>query len=145
MKYPENNLEACFYNQLPTYTPVFNLSTIEHFMWVHLPSICIERCGTLFEISEIVDGKSVEVNIYSTITREGNKPWLRLLSSSLNLSTGQHIYKLSFIDKHTDDVFSLYISYIIQNDNPDKPYIYMNRDDNTISDGTQYNRYETQV
>ena len=141
MKYPTTKLEACFYTQLPTYTPVFNLSTIEYFTWIHLPISCIERCGSLFEVAEVNSSSDATA---IDMTREGNKPWLKVRSSTLNLAPGQHIYKLSFVDVHTDDVFSLYISYIIQDDNPERPYIYMRRDDaDTSCSDCMCNKYET--
>ena len=37
-------------------------------------------------------------------------------------------YKLMMVDRCTDTDFSLYISYFIQDNNPEKPYVYMHKD-----------------
>lgn len=119
-------LTACSYNQLPNNTVVINNHQVEFFLWIELPhesSAYIE----LFQIDEISSGSN-ELNYHKFLHRAYRRPWIRLNSGILNLEIGQHIYKMSFIDTRTDDVLSLYFSYILQNDNPDKPYVYMDRD-----------------
>ena len=46
----------------------------------------------------------------------------------LNLKSGKHTYRLMFVERYTDTDFSLYFSYIIQDDSPEKPYVYMKED-----------------
>lgn len=118
-------LDATTYIGLPKKTKVFNLNTLEHFVWIHLPDK-ITHDWALFEVLEIVpDRKSVCYE--DIIQRDCGKPWLKVASNELNTNPGQHVYKLSFVNIVNNDVVSLYISYIIQDDNPDKSYVYMHR------------------
>lgn len=120
---PVQVLEACVYRDVNLHTPVINLHTLEYDTWVHLPSYA--RGCRLFQIDEFLpDGG--EVIDFSSVEQELGKPWIRITYGLLNISEGQHVYRLHFIDRN-DAVFSLYVSYIIQNDDPDKPYVYMGK------------------
>lgn len=143
-EYPVNILEACIYKELPKHTKVWNRNTLEYHTWIHLP---IELCRSheLFQLDEI--SKVVtEVDFKDKIKRECNKPWYDIITDLLNTDAGQHIYKMSFINRLTDDISCLYFSYIIQDDNPDKPYIYMDRDNSDVNSCNNCNqRYEVVV
>lgn len=124
--FPKFMLEACHHSELPKNTPVFNTSEIEYELLIHLPEdIC--NFIELFQLDEILPSRQ-EVTFANSITRECRKPWLDTLSELLNMEVGYHIYKLSFIDIRTNQVIPLYVAYIIQDDNADKSYIYMNRE-----------------
>lgn len=56
------------------------------------------------------------------------RPWIEIESKVLDTKPGLHIYMLKWINKVTLDVHLQYFSYSIQTDNPEKPYIYMDRD-----------------
>lgn len=101
---------------------VFNKKEIEYFLYMHIPEE-LSRDSNLVEV-KCVD--TCEVLDHELIQRHCKKPWIRIESRLLDTSVGQHTYRFVFINTATDDVYSLYISYIIQDDNPDKPYIYMN-------------------
>lgn len=71
-------------------------------------------------------------NVASEVDK--NQKWIRIPKESLDLSEGSHVYEIileqnSFYDKYLDSKSSVYFSYRIQNDNPDKPYIYMKREE----------------
>lgn len=51
--------------------------------------------------------------------------WYKFKSELLNMETGYHQYRMSFRNNFTGDTCLLYFAYIIQNNNPDKPYYYM--------------------
>lgn len=82
-------------------------------------------CFVLLSMVEISleDGEDISSSVY----RDNMRPWLRVPVDVLNKDIGQHTYKLHFVNIHTSLELDLYIQYIIQDDNPDKPYIYMNR------------------
>ena len=76
------------------------------------------------------------VKIYNTDTLEAvteytydalEHPWVDVSVSNLNLAAGLHTYTLEFINAATGDSFYQYFNYVIQDDNPEKPYIYMSR------------------
>ena len=125
MSYTPLKLNACTYAQIPCNTPVINKNTLEYYIWIGLPK-SISSHIEIFEIYELLPTNE-EVDWVRFIIRENCRPWLKIESAFLDTSVGQHLYKLSFVDTMTNDIISLYISYIIQDDNPDKPYIYMDR------------------
>lgn len=127
MKVPVFSLVACTFDKLIYNTPIFNQSTVEYFLWVKLPSDIIKDCE-LYQVDECQPNNR-EVNWLNSIERDHNKPWLKITFRIFSNHVGMHIYKLSFINRYTNDVVPLYIAYIIQDDNPDKPYVYMRKSD----------------
>lgn len=126
MKCPMCNLTAVCYNDLSSHTPVINKSTIDHFMWIYIPcDVVVDH--QLFAIDSILPNKE-PIDFLDRVYQECRRPWLRVESALLDLSPGKHIYKISFVNWYTHDVQSLYVSYVIQDDDPDKPYIYMKRE-----------------
>lgn len=116
------NLEAVTYKDLSSVTKIFNLDTTEYYLWVHLPEE-FNRDWNIYEVREM--GKyNLEVKT-SLFDREMFKPWVRFILPALNMDVGKHIYKIHLVNKTNEDVVALYFSYIIQNDNPKTPYIYM--------------------
>lgn len=123
MNQPTVKINSCPYGRLNENTPVFNLNQIEHDIFIYLePEIC--RPLQLFQMDNIDSTESKEISLSGFVEREGTC-WLRIKSEILDLNGGQHVYKLSFVDSITNDVVPLFFSYIIQDDNPEKPYVYM--------------------
>lgn len=120
---PVQKLEAVLYKDLSANTQVINLLHFEYEIWVHLPSFC-QGCR-LFQIDQFLPNLGEDLEMLTSVKQEPCKPWVRVTSNLLNKDVGQHIYRLYFINSRTEDIFSLYISYIVQNDNPEKPYVYM--------------------
>ena len=113
------------YPEYQSHTQLVNLNRIEYFLWVEIPQSIACR-SSLFLVEEITQGLKIPFNqCPKSIERDGMKPWLKIATSELNKSEGFHLYKFSFIDIETDDILVLYMPYVIQNDNPDKPYVYM--------------------
>ena len=115
-------LEAVPYKDLSSVTKILNYKTTEYYMWIHLPSE-FNTDWTLYEVHELEDNREIYYNLFY---RENCKPWVRFIFEALNKRPGKHIYRLHLVNKKTDDVVSLYFSYVIQDDNPAKPYVYMN-------------------
>ena len=121
MEYPVFKLNACKYQDLNKNTPVFNINTFEYVLYVYLEPE-LSKDFQIFQLEELGDC-AVEIPLNCNIHRERN--WVRILSSVLNQDPGQHVYKLSLVGGCSNDVISLYFSYIVQDDNPDKSYVYM--------------------
>lgn len=121
-------LTACVYSDLPMYTEVYNINTIEYYTWVKLPGML----GILNEIAELQNGKyicTIELgDTTGAYTYMPCKPWIQFKTDKLNVDIGTHIYRLQFYDIVTDSINSIYFSYSITNDCPNKPYIYMKRE-----------------
>lgn len=56
------------------------------------------------------------------------RPWIEIESKWLDTTPGVHEYILVWEDPITIDNHLQYFTYSIQNDNPEKPYIYMKRE-----------------
>lgn len=121
MKIPVFSINADFIDKYQS--PVFHKYEIEYFLYVHFPKE-MNRDYELFQVDE-VSPTAQKVPMGTFIEREFGKPWINIKSGILNLDIGKHIYRLSFVNKYSNDVVSLYFGYIIQDDKPDKPYIYM--------------------
>ena len=121
---PVSSLDAVRYNELGSSTPVWNLNQVNYYVWINLnPEYT--KYARLYEVAEVVPSGS-EPNILALNAFEvTSMSWVRVLSQMLNMKCGKHTYKLSFVDTCTNDTFFLFVSYIIQDDNPEKPYIYM--------------------
>lgn len=125
MEYPVCKLDACNYNELSKHTKVYNINCIDQFVWIYLsPDICSHL--DIFRIEEIVPSTQADVD-GGCVSREGTC-WIKLCSSGLSMLPGQHVYKITMLHRHTADLVPLYFSYILQDDNPEKPYVYMNKD-----------------
>lgn len=121
MEYPVFRLHACKYQDLNKNTPVFNINTFEYFLYVYLePELSTNfQIFQVEELGDCVTGIPLKCNI----SKERN--WVKILSSVLNQKPGQHVYKISLVGGSNNDVIALYFSYIVQDDNPDKSYVYM--------------------
>ena len=128
-----NNLEpksliAASYEDMPKNNKVFNLAELDYFLYVKLEPP-LSSAWYLYRIEEKQkDGTLHRMHFPDTVRKE-SPTWLKFTTDFINKEIGLHIYKITFVDTVTDVVTSLWFSYTIQNDNPDKPYVYMKRDE----------------
>lgn len=123
-------LNACSYEDIPSNTPVINKANFDYFLWIHIPEE-IARCYAFYQLDEMAP-EHKKVPHIGFIERDCNRPWLKITSSVLGSTVGKHLYKLCFVNQITNDLISLFFSYTIQDDNPDKPYVYMNKEDDSV-------------
>jgi hypothetical protein len=118
-------LVACEYDTINVNTKVFNKYALSGSIWVNLPNYV--RCCTLVKIIDISNQKYEEVGFdESTVIQYSPRPWIKIDTSILSLVSGMHTYKLIFESKFGNDFSqSVYIAYILQDDNPITPYVYM--------------------
>lgn len=119
-------LIADTYCNLSKVNKVFNLHELDNYLYVYIQPDRTRSCilQDLREVNfEESSGSESQYNIVEIVSAS----WIRIHYSKLDLTTGMHVYKLSFNDPVFDEMLNLYFSYTIQNDSPDKPYIYMNR------------------
>lgn len=116
-------LRACKHSDLPKHTKVINKSELPYFFWIRIPSEIAKRFE-LYKLEEV--GRcETEIKYLGSLSQEFRRPWIRIVANILDVDPGQHIYKMSFVDKMSDDIAYVFFSYILQDDNPEKPYIYM--------------------
>ena len=64
-----------------------------------------------------------EVSDISSIIQDNI--WLKVPTELLDTTAGKKVYKIHLKHKCLDDTMSLYFGYNIQDDEPDKSYVYM--------------------
>lgn len=126
-----NNLEpkhliAASHDDIAKNNKVFNLSELDYFLYVQLEPPLSSK-WYLYRVEEKLKDGSLRGVIFPDTVRKESPTWLKLTTTLINKEIGLHIYKLTFVDTETDVLTSLWFSYTIQNDNPDKPYVYMER------------------
>lgn len=120
-----HKLVVCEYGDIAKNITVFNKNQFEYWTWIQLPSQVL-RDFELYEINEYFPNKG-EADWIGKVTRECGRPWLKAQKELFNLEIGKHVYQLKFVNKYTDDIVTYYSAYIIQDSEPSKPYIYMDR------------------
>lgn len=132
--HPEMKLEASDYKHKNENTIVINTQTVEDYIYVHLPVECTHldllRLEELKKTYDTESSDEIEIMPEDDIIKYKDHPWLKIKSSVLNWFPGKHTYKLSFgMPQILEDqeYVMYYISYISQEDLPDKPYVYMKR------------------
>ena len=127
-KIPALQLNACQYKDIAMNSPMWNASALDYYVYISVPHNLLSH-ASLYDVAE-VSPEGLKYVPKEAIVRDVNC-WLKGTVSMLNLGVGLHIYKLMFADTLTSTVFDLYIGYNIQNDNPDKPYVYMKREESS--------------
>ena len=123
-----NHFKLYPYSEATSNSLVLNKNEVDYYIWLELPH-GISNCWNLYEVVKC-GNSSVSVDFTEKVYRECCRPWIRIESSILDLSSGLHMYKFSFVDSVTTDTTSMYFAYHIQDDNPDRSsYIYMKRDE----------------
>lgn len=123
-------LEASTYEDLPKHSKVFNKSQMEYHLWIYLNPEDVRGC--YFVQAEEIGPNADNSTIYpDTFVREG-QCWIRVNFGYISKNPGKHTIKLSFVEKMTSTDFSLYVSFYVQDDNPDKPYVYMNKEQEVL-------------
>lgn len=120
---PYNVLNACDYNELYKNTKIFSIDQLDTDLMIKLPASCANVM--LYEMINISKSDTQEDVFIGELKRDPGRLWLDLKLHLLDLSSGKHMYKLKFTDEYNRRHITLYFAYIIQDDNPITPYIYM--------------------
>lgn len=116
--------KSCDYKKLNEHCQVFNNNELDEYLNIRLPHEMYGYC--LYDILD-VSSSPVKTVSFDGVTFDGVHPWVDVPWKNLSRICGKHTYKLSFMDTCNNRYLTTYVSYIIQDDNPYKPYIYMNR------------------
>lgn len=113
-------------NNLCIGTPVISYSDVPYFFYLHIPNYQKENVVIgLYDVTTACE----KINYGKLMRQEKCRPWIILETRLLDLTIGMHIYKLNFVNTILDTTMNLYFAYIIHNANEDKPYLYMNREE----------------
>ena len=111
------------YSAMSANCVIYNKQTLTDDLWVELPSSAKQfSIAGVYQIQPDPQNCQVSVPIYSI---KHKNIWLRIPSALVDTSAGQKIYRIEFKHKCSLENMSLYFSYIVQDDNPAKPYVYM--------------------
>lgn len=127
-------MPAINYGQLLPYTEsLANIVTIHEPqfntpIWLEMPRADAKDL-TIYQIKEL-GLNPTEIDIQS-VTRDGIRPWVAIEASVLDMTPGFHMIQITFTNTVLNVYQSYYFSYMAQIDDPAKPYIYMERTDNT--------------
>lgn len=122
MEYNVQKIVASRPEDVPKNTIIINKNQLEDVMHVYI-SPELARDFKMFEIHELTDFGLVEISLSDNVKMVRN--WVDIKMSALNVKSGQHSYRISLFNKCEKITLSVYFSYIVQDDNPDKPYVYM--------------------
>lgn len=115
--------EVVKYPDLNRVCNVFNKNTIDDYFWLHLP--CETTKMEFHKLFNISGQNKIEIDTTDKLGRENDHPWIRINSSILDTTVGKKLYKIQLMDVQTDEPYNYYFTYIIQDDNPYTPYVYM--------------------
>jgi hypothetical protein len=114
-------------------TVTFNTNEFNRRFWLAIPKDDAKDL-TLEQVTELgLIPKDISIEDYIEREAQGDslKPWLIINPEGLDKSAGFHMIQFTFMNNKLNVYQSFYFSYISQVDNPDKPYIYMNRGEQT--------------
>lgn len=112
---------CCEYKDIHNDMPVIKPILLGYKSWIELP-MRLSIGYNLVEIHE-VHPDIVELDWHG-LACKCTGPWLHVRTSLLNTKPGMHIFKLSFVNTQTNNLSFTFFSYIIQEDNPDKSYLF---------------------
>lgn len=96
-------------------------------LWLEIPKE-IAKDLTL-EQAKILGMYPTDIDIETAIVRDSVRPWLVVNPEALDMTPGFHMLQFIFRNQVLQVYESYYFSYTSQVDNPEKPYIYMERKD----------------
>lgn len=122
-------LDSGKYEEASSLHKVFNYRCLNEELLVKLPEVILPRkfqLSSIFQVSPVIK----ELDSIHVESCKQTNTWLIIPWNILDRSVGYHIYKIVFRNLYmpTFDC-DVYFSYTIQNDDPEKPYIYMKRDE----------------
>ena len=120
-------------SDLPLHTVMYNNKDFSDIVCVKLPPQ-MPRDMQLVEIYNL--NSSEDLDFMDFVTRDENKPWIDIQSSILDTTVGQHTYRMTFENLGCKLKATCWFSYIIQDNNPEKPYIYMKRNEDSGESGS---------
>lgn len=120
-------------SEIPLHTILYNKADFSDIVCVKLPPE-LPRDMVLTEIYNL--DSQEDLDFADQTTRDENKPWIDISSSILDVTAGQHTYRMTFTKNDCKLKAACWFSYIIQDNHPEKPYIYMDRSEDSGDSGS---------
>lgn len=125
--YADGNLvlELGDYSYVQTCVKIINTHTIPNKVVVKVPKL-LSSNYVLYEVKQILPDTG-EVDFSFCIEKKSGHPWMDIIPEFFDWTIGQHMYKFSFVNIYTNETCSAYLTYRSQQDNPERPYAYMDK------------------
>ena len=114
-------------------TKVFNIQNFADTICIKLPDD-FPRDFTLVGMYCLEE--NIDLDFEDYVEQIVYKPWVDVKKTLLNTKIGQHTYRMDFMKDDCNIGATCWFSYIIQDNNPEKPYIYMKREDGSSDDSS---------
>lgn len=111
--------------------PVMNVLQFKDILHIELPEKAALERHNLLSITYLSDDSYSLVAKSTSVTSR----WVDIPCNLLDSSAGVHSYCITLADPISSDMYRLYFTYLIQDDNPNTPYIYMNRQEECSNNG----------
>lgn len=115
-------LNSCEYKRINANSPVICVHEADGFL-----NVRIKDDVASFRLYDLLDITKAPVRTVSFdgVKFDGIHPWVDIPWKNLDKTSGQHVYKVSFMNERQCRYVSTYFSYVIQDNDPYKPYIYI--------------------
>ena len=120
-------------SDIPLHTVIYNAKDFSDIVCVKLPPE-MPRDMVLTEIYNL--DSQEDLDFEDQVTRDENRPWIDISSSILDITAGQHTYRMTFQKPECKLKATCWFSYIIQDNHPEMPYIYMKREEDSGDSGS---------
>ena len=116
-------VRATYQDRSYRHVKVFNLQTFGPDLHVKIDLNIHKNCTVIriYDTETNYDVKDYKYNQFGP-------SWVDIPVTELNLRTGMHEYCIELLDRIHDSYIYQYFTYRIQNDHPEKPYLYIDRD-----------------
>lgn len=109
---------------------VININELGTYIWVQIPNN-LSPYVVLTDVQDMGVTPAASLEFAEKITRDNRNCWMKIDLTLLSTEIGFHVYKFVFNDTITSEDIPLYFAYNLQNDAPDRPYIYIDRSEKT--------------
>ena len=117
-------VRATYQDRSHRHVKVFNLQTFGPDLHVKLDLSIHKNCTItrIYDTETSYDVKDYKYNPFGP-------SWVDIPITELNSRTGMHEYCIELLDRIHDSYLYQYFTYSIQNDHPEKPYLYIDREE----------------
>ena len=121
-EYPAFRLDAVPFGFSALASKVFSIAQVEKILYIRVhPEIAKQ-----FELDSVTEIKEKNKTLSKkACTHDTSRIWYKFDPEYLNLKAGYHQYRMEFTNITTGDACQLYFAYTIQDNDPEKPYYYM--------------------
>ena len=127
MDYPVFWLRADMNRRTKYNVEVINKDDVPTDLWVRIPDY-IALAYTLYKVCYMKPTGPEPTEWEGNTEHVDKTPWYKFVSSIFDWEVGTHEYRLRLENTQADDTLDLFFRYIVQDNHPSKPYLYMDEE-----------------